>query len=157
MLNNLEQRTKEYRTSLVVKENQEVEKNNASKRIIILEDDVKQKEKEIKNLKRMLSAKKIQEQPWPQEKKSNETGLLYKKLGTAYLKAKLYDKAIAAYKNAFILSPDIVEVNYYLGLLHAYVRGDSKKAIDYLDNYLHLSSNGKYEEKAKMLIRILQK
>ncbi|UCD15478.1 MAG: tetratricopeptide repeat protein [Candidatus Omnitrophota bacterium] len=90
------------------------------------------------------------------EKNKKEKSALYAQLAASYVKAKLYNEAIEAYKKSLTLRADDPLIYYYLGLLYQYQRKDSKIAVECFREYLELEPYGKYNEKARDLINILQ-
>lgn len=87
---------------------------------------------------------------------SNEKAKLYEKLGTAYVKAKLYNEAIDAYRNSLDASSDNAKLYYYLGLLYQYKRRDTAQALEHFNAYLKLDEYGQYAQKVNDLIKILK-
>lgn len=108
-------------------------------------DDLKQK---LKVLSMTLSEEK--------DRSKKEKALLFETLGTAYLKAKLYSEAVAAYKKSLFFNAGNAKLYYYLGLIYQYKERDSIAAVECFLEYLELDPHGEYNEKAKDLLRILK-
>jgi len=82
---------------------------------------------------------------------------LYEDLGTAYIEAKLYDKAIDAYLRVLEYTPRSLVAHYRLGLLYEYSKKDSKKALYHLSKFLKLGPEPKEKERARFLIKVIKK
>lgn len=83
---------------------------------------------------------------------------VYQELGTAYLKARLFDPAIDAYHRALQLDPENAQVHYYLGLLYQFARHDAERSATYLEKSLVLNPGmdpNKWKE-VKGLIQLLR-
>lgn len=108
-------------------------------------DDLKQK---LKVLSITLSEEK--------DRSKKEKALLFETLGTAYLKAKLYSEAVAAYKKSLFFNARNAKLYYYLGLIYQYKERDSIAAVECFLEYLELEPRGEYNEKARDLLKILK-
>ncbi|MBU1122700.1 MAG: tetratricopeptide repeat protein [Candidatus Omnitrophota bacterium] len=89
-------------------------------------------------------------------KNKKEKSALYEQLAAVYVKSKLYNEAIDAYKQSLALGASAPQIYYYLGLLYQYQRKDSKIAVECFREYLELDPYGKYNEKARDIMRVLQ-
>lgn len=82
---------------------------------------------------------------------------LYEDLGTAYIKARLNDKAIEAYLESLNYDPKNPTAHYHLGLLFEHTRNDSKKALHYLSKFLSLSPDASQKKRVRYLIKVIKR
>jgi tetratricopeptide (TPR) repeat protein len=135
-------------TSLKKKETKVEEDDEfLNQEIFVLKSTLSKKEAEIEKLKEELFFLK----KTLREEKAN----LYEKLGTAYIKSKLYQEAIDAYNKSLKYNLQNPKVYYYLGLLYQYAEHNSQKATEFLKKYVKMAPQGEYVKKAKKLIEIL--
>ena len=80
---------------------------------------------------------------------------LYKELGIAYSKAKLFNLAIEAYENYLDFNPLDADVHYNLGLLYKHSQDNSGLAVLHLKKYLELNSKAKNKKEVEYLIGML--
>jgi tetratricopeptide (TPR) repeat protein len=113
-----------------------------------LEKENKYLNERVKTLSTALSREK--------EGKDKEAAVIYEKLGTAYIKGKLYSEAIDAYRKSLAFDSDNPKIYYYLGLLHQYKNKDSRQAVECFREYLELDPHGDHAEKANDFIKILE-
>jgi tetratricopeptide (TPR) repeat protein len=126
---------------------EEETKDFLNQEIFVLKSTLSKKEVEIDRLREelMLFKKNMRE----------EKADLYEKLGTAYIKSKLYQEAINAYNQSLKYNPHNPKVYYYLALLYQYAEHNSGKATEFLKKYVEMAPQGEYAKKAEKLIEIL--
>ena len=144
--------------SIEVYKSDDLSREGKSKKTIDkLKVDLANKENKIKELENLLEKARDKNINFESSQSMEQgTSDLYKSLGTAYVQAKRYEDAIKAYGEALKLDPDDADVYYYLGLLHQHANNDVVKSIKYFDDYLRLSPQGQYSEKAQIVIKILK-
>jgi len=112
---------------------------------------------DVMNKERLALQKKNKELEKRSKQASAADGEYFEELGTAYTKARLYDKAIEAYNKVLSFNSDNAQVHYYLGLLYKHSNGDRKKAIYHLKKYLGLAQiKVKERREIEYLIEMLE-
>ncbi|MFA6350440.1 MAG: tetratricopeptide repeat protein, partial [Candidatus Omnitrophota bacterium] len=137
-----------------------------AKELFIKTQDFQKMKEDVEGLGKAMEAMnkervRLQKRNKELEAKSGKASAIdaevYQELGTAYTKAKIYDKAIIAYNKALSLNKNNAQVHYYLGLLYKHVNNDRKKAIYHLKRYLQLADLvPKERRKIEYLIEMMQ-
>lgn len=83
---------------------------------------------------------------------TQERGLYHYNLGVAYVRAQLYEEALAAYQKSLKFRPNNPEAHYNLGLLYGEVKQDPAIAAFYYRKYLELNPEAEDHEDIQKLI-----
>ena len=84
-----------------------------------------------------------------------DKAILYRELGTAYTKAKIFNLAIEAYLKSLSFNPRDAEVHYNLGILYKHYLDNTKKATYHLKKYLEFNSKAPNKKEVEYLIGML--
>ena len=108
------------------------------------------------NKERLALKKDNEELRQNMENIQKERAKLYQDLGTAYTKAKYFDRAIDSYNKALAYDASNGEAHYYLGLLYEHSMADTEKALYHLNEYMKLKPDEKTGQDVKYLIKMLR-